>query len=102
MTEPFKRVGHITTFTYDIKELQNDARHTTVSIYEKAGLKLPVTERTSMVYEDDGHGSAVLREIIRPSGQVETVPHPRSNTHPRCVTTIYDEDGRMIARRETS
>lgn len=100
MTEPFKSFG-ITIFTYDITGRQIDARHGTVSLYEGADLALPVRAETTMVYEDDGHGSAVLREIIWPNGQVEKVPPPPVDTTSPRYTTTSDEDGRVIDRSES-
>ena len=96
MTQPFKPNRQVTTYTYDSTDLRGVARHTTVLIYEKSRLALPVGERTSMVYEIDGHGSAVLREIIHPNGQVEKVPPPRASTPSPRFTRTFDKDGRVI------
>ena len=76
MTEPFKSFG-ITIFTYDITGRQIDARHGTVSLYEGADLALPVRAETTMVYEDDGHGSAVLRVSL---GASKPATHGRFKT----------------------
>lgn len=96
MTQPFKPRRQVTTYIYDSTDLLVDAKYTTVSIYEKSRLVLPVGEKTSMAYEKDGHGSAVLREIIHPYGEVETVSQPRASTPSPRFTRTFDKDGRVI------
>jgi hypothetical protein len=71
MTEPFKRVVRITRFTHDIRELWDADRNSTGSSDAGADLQLPVLGRTATVYDDDGIGSTVLREIVGREGQVE-------------------------------
>gem|GEM_PF-4173719 len=76
MSGPSKPPGSVTTFTYDIADLRDDASHTNVSTYDTTELELPVRQRTTTVYEDDGHGSAVLRENVEPRGPVQKARRP--------------------------
>ena len=56
--------GRINTFTYDATHHTTISRDTTLVVYEGSNLLLPVRERTTPIYEDDGKGFAVLRETI--------------------------------------
>ena len=94
MAEPF---GRITTYTYDSSRHTNVARDTTVFVYEGSNLLLPVRERTTMIYEDDGKGSAVLREIIPARSASDILTAMQSATLSVRTTFTYDADGRRIS-----
>ena len=101
MTEPTESTGRINTFIYDATHHTMIGRDTTIFVYEGSNLLLPVRERTTSIYEDDGKGSAVLRETIPARSPSEILAAMQPAPFSARMTFTYEVGGRRISESDT-